>query len=305
MRRRRRSASTDSLELLLDTICNTFGGVLFIAILVVILLRMTGESKQETPESTVAPEQFQQQQNRLASLTAELNLLRKTRAGQQRLAEQFAEDEVREQIADRNELQQSFDQLQLAYSQQLQANAQESHKIEETRQGNIRTQKNLELAEKKADQLQEQLAQVRDSRVQEMRMPIVRSSGFRQEVALILRYGRMYVWHRYARDGTRLGLNAEEFVVLGTEGSALVTRPNPTAGVLLEDTPVSRGKIRERLSQFSPRMCVIAIIVRPDSYGHFNTLRDVLLDEGFEYRLMPMNEEGTVADRGGAGGKVQ
>ena len=32
---RRSAAKQDSLELLLDTICNTFGGVLFIAILVV------------------------------------------------------------------------------------------------------------------------------------------------------------------------------------------------------------------------------------------------------------------------------
>ena len=39
---RRRSRKQDSLELLLDTICNTFGGVLFIAILVVMLLQQTG-----------------------------------------------------------------------------------------------------------------------------------------------------------------------------------------------------------------------------------------------------------------------
>jgi len=305
MRRRRRSTTADSLELLLDTICNTFGGVLFIAILVVILLRMTGESKDETPVSTVAPEQFQQQQNRLASVTAELSLLREARLGQQRLAEQFAEESVREQIVIRNELQQSFDKLQLTYSQQLIANAEESHKIAEARLVNVRTQENLELAEKKKDHLEHQLTEERDSRIKEMRMPVVRSSGFRQEIALVLRYGRMYVWHRYARDGTRLGLNTDEFVVVSEEGSALVTRPKPTAGVPLGDTSLSREKIRERLRQFSPRNCVMAIIVRPDSYGSFNALRDVLLDEGFEYRLMPMDEEGGVVDRGGVGGIVQ
>ena len=305
MRRRRRTTSADSLELLLDTICNTFGGVLFIAILVVILLRMTGESEEETPVQTVAPEHFQQQQNRLASLTAELALLREARAGQQRLAEQFAEQEVRAQIVVRNDLQESFDQLQLTYSQQLAANVDATQKIEETRQENVQTFENLELAETKANQLRQQLTEEREARVQEMRTPVVRSSGFRQEIGLILRYGRMYVWHRYGRDGTRLGLNTDEFVVVGTEGSALITRPKPTAGLPLEDNVLSRGKIRERLSQFSPQSCVMAVVVRPDSYGHFNVLRDVLLDEGLEYRLMPMDEEGKVADRGGAGGKVQ
>lgn len=305
MRRRRRTTSADSLELLLDTICNTFGGVLFIAILVVILLRMTGESEEETPVPTVAPEHFQQQQNRLASLTAELALLREARAGQQRLAEQFAEQEVRAQIVVRNDLQESFDQLQLEYSQQLAVNVEATQKIEETRQENVQTFENLDLAETKADQLRQQLSEEREARVQEMRTPVVRSSGFRQEIGLILRYGRMYVWHRYARDGTRLGLNTDEFVVVGTEGSALITSPKPTAGVPVEDSPLSRGKIRERLSHFSPRSCVMAVVVRPDSYGHFSVLRDVLLDEGLEYRLMPMDEEGKVADRGGVGGKVQ
>ena len=39
-RRQRRVA--DSLDLLLDTICNTFGGVLFIAMLVMILANLSG-----------------------------------------------------------------------------------------------------------------------------------------------------------------------------------------------------------------------------------------------------------------------
>ena len=38
---RKSSASSDSLDLLLDTICNTFGGVLFIAMLVIILLNIS------------------------------------------------------------------------------------------------------------------------------------------------------------------------------------------------------------------------------------------------------------------------
>src|SRR4051812_9561577 len=33
----------DSLELLLDTICNTFGGILFLAVLVIILVQRTGQ----------------------------------------------------------------------------------------------------------------------------------------------------------------------------------------------------------------------------------------------------------------------
>ncbi|WDI43738.1 hypothetical protein [Bremerella sp. P1] len=305
MRRRRRSNSADSLELLLDTICNTFGGVLFIAILVVILLRMTGESNEEKPIESVAPEHFQELQNRLTSVTRELSLLRENRTSQQRLAEKFAEQEVRDQIITRNTLQEEFAELEREYNQQLARNSSQSHEIEKTRSENLQTDKDLQQAQDEFEDLQRKIVEERKSRVQEMRSPVVRSSGFKSEVGVILRYGRMYVWHRYGRGGSRLGLNTDEFVVVGSQGTSVITQPIPTAGIPLRDDDLSRGRLRERLSQFSPRSNVIAVIVRPDSYRQFNVLRDVLLDEGFEYRLMPMDQNGEVADRGGFGGKVQ
>jgi len=305
MRRRRRSNSADSLELLLDTICNTFGGVLFIAILVVILLRMTGDNHEEEPTESVAPEHFQKLQNRLTSLTRELSLIQENRISQQRLAEKFAEQEVREQIITRNTLQETLDDLEQEYNQQLAQNASRSHEIEKTRSENLQTDQDLHKAQEELEELQIQIVEERKSRVQEMRSPVVRSSGFKREVGVILRYGRMYIWHRYSRSGTRLGLNTDEFVIVGSEGASLITQPIPTAGIPLRDDNLSRGKLRERLSQFSPRSNVIAVIVRPDSYDQFSVLRDVLLDQGFEYRLMPMDEKGEVADRGGLGGKVQ
>ena len=46
MSRHKADLDESSLELLLDTICNTFGGVLFISILVVIMVNLsTKESK--------------------------------------------------------------------------------------------------------------------------------------------------------------------------------------------------------------------------------------------------------------------
>ena len=49
----RRRAGDSSLELLLDTICNTFGGVLFLAILVSLLLKSTRDRAMES--SAAAP----------------------------------------------------------------------------------------------------------------------------------------------------------------------------------------------------------------------------------------------------------
>ena len=65
----RKSELTDPLELLLDTICNTFGGILFIALMVVILIEST--TKQITPE---LPEEVLQEK----IATARLELARAT-----------------------------------------------------------------------------------------------------------------------------------------------------------------------------------------------------------------------------------
>ena len=56
---RRRTRKQDSLELLLDTICNTFGGVLFIAILVVMLLQQTGGAPAIPSPAPVSPVELQ------------------------------------------------------------------------------------------------------------------------------------------------------------------------------------------------------------------------------------------------------
>jgi virulence-associated protein VagC len=54
MRRRTASSIEDSTELLLDTICNTFGGILFISLLVVLLLNTSGPSSSREAQYTQA-----------------------------------------------------------------------------------------------------------------------------------------------------------------------------------------------------------------------------------------------------------
>ena len=48
MARRRKNELGDSFDLFLDTITNTFGGVLLIALLIVLMIQ---ETKQESPET--------------------------------------------------------------------------------------------------------------------------------------------------------------------------------------------------------------------------------------------------------------
>ena len=87
---RRRSAPASSLDLLLDTICITFGGVLFIALLVVLLLQMSGNSGANSAVDAEKQQRFLESQSRLEELRARLKTLRTAAAQQESLASDLA-----------------------------------------------------------------------------------------------------------------------------------------------------------------------------------------------------------------------
>ena len=116
---RRRASRQDSLELLLDTICNTFGGVLFIAILVVLLLQQTGGSP-DVPSSVVAsPVELQSLVIRMEAVAADLTRRQQNRDSQQAIVQKFATEAIREQIVQRQAVTVEQEALQAAVDQLL------------------------------------------------------------------------------------------------------------------------------------------------------------------------------------------
>lgn len=301
--RRRRAPTGDGLDLLLDTVCNTFGGVVFIAILMAILLESsTPHPHEPTDSSEVAREQLllelQSTTHQLAELKAAVN-------SQQALISQFSTAELREKIEQRNRLQSQRDSSQEELDRQQAGNRQQQMKLTQQQQSLVEMRQSKEAARTRQQELEKQIRQEQLRRRRQVRMPVIRSGDRRREVGLILRYGRMYVWHRWSADGDRLGLNADDFIVVGEESDGLVTTPKPTGGIALDDRPETATQIQQRLRIFRPEDFVMAVIVRPDSYGHFRHLREVLKTAGFQYRLMPMSKDSAVRDRGGSGGQVQ
>ena len=300
---RRRARLPDSLELLLDTICNTFGGVLFIAILVVILLQVTGQSSAQ-PASAPTPDELESLVAKLQEVSAQVSSLEQTQDSQRRLTDQFAPEELRVLLAERNELQASVRTLSSQRDESLAKNSSLRAKIDRSKQDLNTTKQELEKVQAEQARLKARLAADRQARIQTIRTPIVHQSR-KQEIALILRYGRMYIWHRYSDSGVRLGLNTDEFAVVAEEKGNLVTRPKPTAGIPLDPSPETRQRILRSLRRFPPGTSTIAVAVRPDTFAQFQHLRDALIAGGYDYRLMPMTEKGPLMDRGGSGGRVQ
>lgn len=304
---RRRSSRTDSLEMLLDTICNTFGGVLFIAILVVMLLQQSGQ-KTESAQSlstTVTPDEVDRLSQQLEEMQTEEARLRPVLESQLSVVESFATDEVRELLSRRRELISEESTLREQVVTLEAKNAKDLAQIERQKKENSGvTEANRDGKEKVKD-LTARLDEQRKKRTTEARLPMRRAAGVRSEVGLVLQYGRIYLWHRFDRNGTRLGLNTDHFVVIGDESGALITVPNPAAGIPLDGAEPSRRELRQLLSQFNPSYAYLTPIVREDSYAAFPEFRNIALEMGFNYRLMPVDAGEPVMDRGGSGSAVQ
>jgi hypothetical protein len=133
-------------------------------------------------------------------------------------------------------------------------------------------------------------------------LPRARASH-KREIGFVVRFGRLYQWHIYDRFGERQGLNTADFVVVGEVNGALDTRPKPFAGVAIDQA--NRQALRARIAPFDPTRHYPTVAVWPDSFEQFETLKAVMVEAGFEYRLMPMTNGGELVDRGGVGGWVQ
>ncbi len=302
---RRRSVRQDSLELLLDTICNTFGGVLFIAILVVLLLQQAGGGNVEPLIAEIAEDELMAQSQHLTSLINELTRLRANSESQLATVSRFASDETQELIAQKKDLESQRDRLQAQVDALLLENAKRAADVGKIEADNREVQKNLEKAKSAKRDAETQLDADRKTRVTEARLPQVRSKDFKREIGFIVQYDRLYLWHEYDSVNDRVGLNTRDFVIVGEESGGLVTTPKPSGGIPLDESEFSKSAVRRLLRQFDPSRCYLSPIVRPDSFDSFQYFRDQALELGFNYRLMPVAPGSAVYDRGGLGTGVQ
>ena len=61
------------------------------------------------------------------------------------------------------------------------------------------------------------------------------------------------------------------------------------------------GKIAKKLARFENSKYYLAIFVWPDSFEHFGVVRNVAVESGFQYRLVPFPEGEKIYTGAGAG----
>ena len=302
-RRRGTSTRSDSLELLLDTICNTFGGVLFIALLVVLLLQ-SKESDAIRPPPVKPEGSSETLLKELEGLQADLARLKENRAAQQRVEEVLLAPGMAVMLSSRQKNRHEAERLLDAFTNTAQENQLKLSDIRMTEQELEDLDNRVGELSEQVDRLKGEIEGQKREKTTEIRLSEVHDTSSRQ-IGIVVRYGRLYVWHQYSLDGERLGLNDRDFVVVENKGNGVVTMPHPLRGL-----PIGPGREFEDgmsaiLRRFRPVSSVLAFIVYPDSFHCVKYVRNQAVASRFQYILMIAQANKSIADRGGRGNRAQ
>ena len=282
--KRRTLAPADSLELLLDTMCNTFGGIILIALLVALLSR-TGGSSAESPPSRALYEQ------RIALAEAELAALRKetgSRANSDNAAP-LAEVAVAAEsltAARADAAAASTDATQRVESIAATSGAAWAVLAEELRalaRREVELQNLIDATEAETARLREREAalrtraqQERDAQTVKLRFPKERART-RASLPVICQHGRVYPLR--TADGARDGLNIN-WRTVGADADE--STPVPERGFRL---PADGNSLREFLRGMKEENVYVAFYVYPDSYDAFRIAKEAAIEARYEFGI--------------------
>ncbi|MES2594576.1 MAG: hypothetical protein V4662_04535 [Verrucomicrobiota bacterium] len=291
MRRRLHSGNQDSLELLLDTLCNVFGGIILIACLLAMLSRPKPSTESTTKETDKLAGILEEK--KIEQARAELDGLQKLRARLQRedapslrplmkelQALKKTAAEKRQKKAEQDELAgKKAEQILRDASTEIARLRQQEQELER-RLGVVN--KNTEAArqrhaalENQTSDLQLELENASTPKIEKLRFPRERLAD-KPPAPLILRYGQIFPL--YNADGSETPMLKQ----VKTPDGNFTAMPMQGQGF----GPVRDAK---RLREFLPRLLgkdrYLTIYLYPDSYASFRELKKLIFELGLDYGL--------------------
>jgi len=306
---RSRDTIDASLELLLDTITNTFGSVLFITMLVAVLLRMSGRSETQLPP--VSKTEQARAEARVVELSAESDRLKATLdslpvadsalarveadivAAAQEIARLMAEDTAVavEIVRDQESI--------AALEQQIAKTIRDLANITPLADEEAERRRQAETDSAELAKLAVEIDRPVDPTliVQTAQLPEL-STTQKEQMGLLMHYGRVYVMHEYGPAGERLGPNTSDFVIAAQPGGHQLAKARPDAGHIADGGTI-KATLRQILANYPADKWVVAIIVHEDSFAQFQSVKAALVELGYQYEPITARPGDGVWDSGG------
>jgi hypothetical protein len=312
---RKHESVEGSLDLLLDTITNTFGSVLFITMLVAVLLR-TADISVKTQESPSKTDQARAEA-RIDELTAEVKRLQMkldsmppadpTLARVEAEIALVLEETTRVLVEDAAVVAETVaDQERAADLERAMAELRETLSrlkplAEEQAERRKRAEQRAAELARAANELDKPVDPTRIT--QTARLPELAASK-KEQFGIFMRYGRVYVMHEWGAAGERLGPNSRHFVITTRPDGRQSAQARPDAGYIADGATVTKT-MQDILRGHPADGWVVAVIVNEDSFSQFQTVKSALVKLGYQYEPIVVRENEGIWDSGGTGKRGQ
>jgi hypothetical protein len=291
MSRRNPITSDDSLELLLDTICNTFATVIFISMLASILAQNSSPVAASTEDAHKAVTATFARQRELAELQRRQQVLQQQLAQQAELLDRFGTDEsvaLAVQIHQDSESQTRLSSQKTQAAEAIVLTERERLTLEQSVQELLKQLDDEQRLQKQAENNLRDL-QTKDGHTAEVRR-VHETSKFGFTFALD--NGRLYSVHTSEdpdADMMNLMLNRDDCEVTEASGQTSI-KPLPTAGVIIRGSVSAQSDAKLKLQGVSKKF-VIRLFVAKDSFAEFLPVKEAISELGLEYSLEIMPGE--------------
>lgn len=283
MKKRRSRGPGDSLDLLLDTICNSFGGIIFIACLVAILARDTPPA----PASAMAAADASMLERRISVAEDDLGQLEALASEQAERADRVGslEQKRRELKAAIAALRSEAKSATAAQPDRTSpdalrslrtANREQSAQLESLLNEIASAEQETSRLAGRASQLRERTAAAASARREMLRFPKERRSE-KSPFWVILKHGRVYTVRTGSGD-----LNRADLVWTERGAEAIELTPIPNAGKQLPDR---KDELTAILRSVSAGRQYVTVCLYPDSYDTWRELRGLIQGSSLEYGL--------------------
>ncbi|MEO9592126.1 hypothetical protein [Rhodopirellula bahusiensis] len=288
--RRRTSDQGDSFDLFLDTICNTFGGIVFLAILVALLAKIrhdpSGSEMAEQPVTALMMRTLElelvQQQSRLRDL--------------QNVRDALPEAPIDPEVANLVDRSDELDELSAAEAQFIERRQQLGEKLIDIAAETAAIPGQVEQAEKEHEEVNVELSTakakwqiVRKQKAKTMQVPREQRGAATRGIVLLSREELFLVASPDSEQGDFFDKHVKSETIPGINSDSYEITPRFGEGIRL-GSEKSIIAIRETARRLSRQGGTLVVAVYPDSYHHFAPVRDAFKSFGMNYDLWIQSE---------------
>jgi regulator of replication initiation timing len=282
--RKRGDQDISSLDMLLDTMCNTFGGIVFIALLIAVLsssLSNKDEDAAQEKNETIAAVDSDIETSRLLREQKEIQAaLRHLEATLVKTGQEHGNSgsELAALVA-------SNEMLRIEISSLEETNTVLATAIadsEKTTERNTMTESDLRV---QISTLNEELREQSQKSIRSVRLPRIHAIVGKRPVFVIIKDQKLYMasaLRQQTRTAEYPEFDVEDVAVEQGPGMYII-EAKKNAGQLVVANCEQQGKISQILSRVEPANAFVDFYVDANSFAAFNYVKAVFVSRGFEY----------------------